>query len=344
MSVQVLPLDKDSEEQWIEYCNHKQATFYAHPNWRALIKDVFGHDSYYFLAKNERGDIVGILPLVRLKSLLFGDYLVSMPYFNYGGIIADDEEVYNALIQKADNLLKDQKSAHVELRQEQEIPVNNPVRTDKVSMILDLPEDPDELWKAIGSKRRAQVKRPIREGATFVRGGEELLDDFYNVFSQNMRDLGTPVYSKKFFESIVRTFPDNASIAVTYLNEEPVGAGFLLKSGDLVEIPWASTKREFNRFGINMFLYWNILKSSIEDGSKVFDFGRSSKDSGTLKFKKQWGATEKQLYWYYSLPGGKEIPVLNHSNKKFELMISVWKKMPLWLCNFIGPHIIKGLP
>lgn len=337
-------LTPDSEIEWDNYVDIKGASLYHQTNWRHLIKEVFGHESHYLFARNEDRVIVGILPLVRLTSVLFGDYLVSMPYFNYGGCIADNAKVLESLLSTSESLREELGCTHVELRSDIETCDVLPCRKDKVTMLLDLPNEPDILWKNIGAKRRAQAKRPIREGVSFEVGGLELLNDFYHVFSINMRDLGTPVYSKKFFSTIFKWFPANAKIAIVYLKGEAVGAGFLLGNGEAMEIPWASTLRKYNKIGVNMYLYWNILKTSIELEYKVFDFGRSSKDAGTLRFKKQWGAVEKQLFWYYQLDAGKAIPQMNHQNKKYELMINVWKKMPLSVCNLLGPHIVKGLP
>jgi len=331
------------ESKWDDYASKNDASIYHTSRWAHLIKKVFGHKSHHIAALDE-GNIVGILPLVQLKSRLFGNFIVSMPYFNYGGVIADNDEIIHALLKSANELSIKLACSHIEMRFDEKQNVDLPVRTDKVTMLLDLPDDPEQLWQAIGSKRRAQVKRPIREGAEFVLGGIELLDDFYHVFSNNMRDLGTPVYSKNFFKEIIRSFSENSFIAVVRLNGEPVGAGFLLGHNGRLEIPWASTLRKYNRFGINMYMYWNILKFAIDNNYAVFDFGRSSKDAGTLKFKKQWGATEKQLYWYYDMDEKDPLPGLNPSNKKYETAISVWKKLPVAVTKLIGPSIVKNLP
>jgi len=349
MIVKIKELTSKSEHAWNAYAQSNSASLYHNSNWRHLIKDVFGHESRYIYAENAQNEIIGILPLIRLKSLLFGDYLVSMPYFNYGGVIADNLNTAKCLTTESENIRKSLGCSHVELRASEELEFQDqqstlPCREDKVTMLLDLPDDPDILWKNIGTKRRAQVKRPIREGVEFKLGGSELIDDFHTVFSINMRDLGTPVYSKSFFKAIFTWFPDSAKIGMVYLNEKPVGAGFLLGNNGTMEIPWASTLRKVNKIGVNMFLYWNVLKAAIESGYKEFDFGRSSKDAGTLRFKKQWGAQQKQLYWYYQLGAGQKIPQINHSNKKYKMIINVWKKTPVALCNFVGPHIVKGLP
>jgi FemAB-related protein (PEP-CTERM system-associated) len=343
MDFTVQKLTPEFEPQWNEYATRKGASIYHDTRWAPLIKNVFGQNSHHILAVGD-GKVVGILPLVQLKSLLFGNFMVSMPYFNYGGVIADTEEVMLSLLNEAKKVSSRMNCSHIEFRFDKKVDIDYQARTDKVTMLLNLPEEPDDLWQAIGSKRRAQAKRPIREGAEFITGGEELLEDFYTVFSMNMRDLGTPVYSKHFFKEILKTFPENSFIAIVRLNGEPVGAGFLLGHQGQLEIPWASTLRKYNRFGINMYLYWNILKTAIEKKYKVFDFGRSSKDAGTLRFKKQWGATEKQLYWYYDLAEGQPLPGLNPANKKYQMAISAWQKMPVGLTKIIGPGIVKNLP
>ncbi len=343
MSLIISKLTSKHHAEWDDYVSKRQASIYHDARWAQLIKRVFGHESHYLMAWDNE-TVVGVLPLIQLKSLLFGNFLISMPYFNYGGIVADTHDTMISLISSVHELYEELGCTHIEMRFDSEQAIDLPVRTDKVAMLLDLPDDPDELWRAIGSKRRAQVKRPVREGVVFLSGGVELLDDFYYVFSNNMRDLGTPVYSKQFFKEILNTFNENAFIAVVRLKGEAVGAGFLIGNNGKLEIPWASTLRKVNRIGVNMFLYWNILKTAIEKDFRLFDFGRSSKDSGTLKFKKQWGGHEKQLYWYYDLPEGQPLPNLNPSSGKFGAAISVWKKIPVTITNLVGPSIVKNLP
>lgn len=344
MSIKVIKLTKINEMKWDAYVERAGVSLYYNSKWRHLIKKIFGHDSYYLFAVNEEDEIIGILPLIRQKSILFGDYLVSMPYFNYGGPIGDSIQVENQLIEETEKLRASLGCTHVELRDIKERDTVNSAKMDKVTMLLDLPHDPDELWKIIGAKRRSQIKRPVREGVEFCYGGEELLNDFYHVFSINMRDLGTPVYSKKFFKEIIEIFPEKTLIAVVKLKGEPVGAGFLIGHKGKLEIPWASTLRKVNKIGINMFLYWNILKTAIENNYQTFDFGRSSKDSGTLKFKKQWGAEPVQLYWNYLLPDGTALPEINPNNPKYKLVINIWRKLPVFVTKTIGPVIVKNLP
>lgn len=336
-------LETGGERHWDAFvAQHPQATLYHLSSWRDLIRSVFGHESLYLYA-TRGAEMAGILPLIRLKSRLFGDYLVSMPYFNYGGSLTENSAVSQLLMDAAAERARELGCSHIEFR-DTEPRESWPARTDKVIMELPLPANAAALWSAFSPKLRAQIRKPQKEGAEFVRGGSELLPEFYVVFARNMRDLGTPVYSKSFFKAILDAFPKHASIALVRYKHRAVAAGFLLGYRDRIEIPWASSLREFNPLGVNMLLYAETLKMAVEDGNRTFDFGRSSIDSGTYKFKKQWGASERQLYWHYWLTGGKQLPQLNPGNPKYQLAISLWRRLPLFVANRFGPKIVRNLP
>jgi FemAB-related protein (PEP-CTERM system-associated) len=346
LSYQIHLLDDESPRaDWDEYVNAAEgASVYHLSGWKKLIEDLFGHETFYFYSTGLSGDVNGVLPVVRLKSRLFGDYAVSMPFFNYGGVVAQSREIERALLKKACETMRPLGVSHIEFRHDREREDAWPVRRDKVAMVLDLPDSEETLWKALGSKVRAQIKRPWRENPEVLLGGAELLDDFYRVFAVNMRDLGTPVYSKEFFKSILQTYPESGRIISVRLQGKPAGAAFLLGFRDQLEIPWASTLREVNPLGVNMLLYWEVLQYAIGKGYKRFDFGRCSRGSGTYRFKKQWGADEKPLYWHYWLRSGDKLPGLTPGNPKFRLAISVWRNLPVFVANLLGPPIVKNLP
>jgi len=339
-----IDLLKNETSDWNTYVsNNPSASVYHRAEWRNLIHETFGHEGLYFAAKDKDRCIVGVLPLIRLKSRLFGDFLVSMPYFNYGGAVADHPLIEHKLINAANEHARRTGISYIEYRDS--IPRDDlPARTEKVNMVLSLPHDPDRLWNGFSSKLRAQIKRPQRERPTILFGGMECLEDFYTVFSRNMRDLGTPVYSKKFFRNILHAFPGESRIIIIHLNARPVAAGFLMSHGNRLEIPWASTIRDINHTSINMLLYWETLKWAILKRYSHFDFGRSSRDSGTFRFKQQWGAVPVQLYWHYWLGDHTDMPSLSPSNPKFALMIKVWKQLPITVTRWLGPMIVKNLP
>ncbi len=338
-------IEEIGDSAWDAYVDsHEQASVYHLSAWRKVLREVFNSRCHYLTAVSDDGGVSGVLPLVHFESRLFGNFLVSMPYFNHGGVLSSNLEAEEALLKHAIDLGRSLGVAHIELREFHARNNGWQYKDEKVSMLLDLPEDPDVLWKSIGAKRRSQIKRPEREGASVQVGGLDLLDDFYAVFSRNMRDLGTPVYAKKLFKNILEEFPKHTFIAVIYLNDLPVAAAFLVGYKQIIEIPWASSIREFNRLGINMKLYWEVLKHSIRQGYKIFDFGRSTMDGPTYKFKKQWGAEPRQCYWNYWLAEGGELPQLNPQNPKYKIAIEGWKRLPLTVANILGPHIVRHLP
>jgi FemAB-related protein (PEP-CTERM system-associated) len=339
-------LTPEQYNAWDDYVNqHKHASIYHLSQWKTLIEQTFNHRCFYLLARNENNQICGVLPCVNLNSRLFGNFFVSMPYFNYGGALADSDEIKQQLNHYLQHIASQLKVSHIQYRESEARQFNElPLNTDKVNMVLTLPESPEALGKLIGSKRRSQIKRPIREGVTHTIGGMELLDDFYQVFCFNMRDLGTPVYSKIFFKNILEQFEPHTRIVVVYWQGKPVSAGFLMRYRDRLEIPWASTVQYANKISVNMYLYWQILCFAIETQCTEFDFGRSTINEGTYRFKRQWGAEPQQCYWYYWVPAQGELPNLSPKNKKFELAISIWKKLPLAITNRLGPLIVKNLP
>lgn len=342
--VQVSEVGPGAAAEWDAFvATRPDATAYHAWCWRDIVTREFGCEVHYLAATSPAGEWCGVLPLVRLRSRLFGDFLVSVPFFNYGGVLAATAAADAALIDAASALATRLGVSHVELR-EQHLRAGWPVRTDKVAMLLDLAPTVEEQWSALGSKLRAQVRRPEKEGASTRFGGTDLVPDFYRVFSRNMRDLGTPVYAPSLFRRITGQLPDRARIAVVYLHGEPVAAGFTLRHGDRLEIPWASSLREWNRVGVNMQLYWSILKDAIGSGVRQFDFGRSSVDAGTYKFKAQWGAKPQQLYWHYWLKPGQPMPNLTPNSPRFALAIRAWQRLPVPVANLVGPWIVRSLP
>jgi len=335
-------------ERWDGYVNHAAAsTLYHLYGWRRVVEESFGHETPYLSASDESSRVIGVLPLVQLQSRLFGHMLVSMPFFNYGGICADREDVRQALLHAAIALATERKVDFIEIRhdeQNEEWQRGLAKKSAKVSMRLPLPASADELWKSLGSKLRNQIQRPRKEGMTCAIGGAELLDGFYDVFSSNMRDLGTPVYSKAFFRNILSQFPDRAWICSVYSDKRPVASGLLIGFKQRIEIPWASSLRSFNRLSPNMLLYWSGLEHACMRGYREFDFGRSTPNEGTYRFKEQWGAKPHPLHWYYWLPGGREMPQVNPRNPKYRTAIALWQRLPVSVTRLIGPGIVKYIP
>ena len=342
--MRIEPLETRDEAAWDAFVHaHPAASIYHLSAWRHLVADVFGHGSHYLLARDEGGAIVGVLPMVRVRGL-FGDYIVSLPYFTYGGPLGASEAVEQALMHEAGALAGRLGTSHVEFRGFAIREPAWPTRTDKVTMHRPLAADEDGLWKSLSKERRRQVKKAQDGKGEVLVGGAELLDDFYAVFARNMRDLGTPVYARGFFAAMLARFPEATRIVAVRREGRAAGAAFLVGFRDRIEVPWVSTVREMNVHFVNTRLYWEQLRYAVAAGYRTFDFGRSSLDAGTFQFKRQWGAEPVQLYWQYWLAPGRGMPGLTPTSPKFRLAVRAWQHLPLTLANRLGPRLVKDLP
>lgn len=330
---------------WDGYVDaHAEATAYHRAAAVQIGAEAFGLRTTFLCARSAAGEIRGVLPLVEQSSLLFGRFLSSVPFFTYGGILAEDEPTATALAARAAELAKERRAKHLELRHTKALPaLGLKERLDKVSMVLPLPGDEAVLSTKLGSKLRSQIKRAEREQPEIQWGGVELVPQFYKVFAPAMHALGTPVYPRVFFEIACRAL-QGAAVLVCRIGGEPQAAAIIVRHGTTVEVPWAAASPAAKKSAINMRMYWEMLLQSVRTGAEAFDFGRSTTDSGTYRFKAQWGAQPMQLHWHYWLPDGAEVPMLNQSNPKYALAANLWRRTPLWCANLLGPRIVRNLP
>ncbi len=329
---------------WDAYVDAHPDAFGSHEwAWRRVFERVFGHTCHYLAARNQAGQLAGVLPIVEIRSLIFGRSMTSLPFLNFGGVLASSPEVARQLVESAGELARSRECGHVELRHVGRKFDDLPCRQHKVTMRLGL-GDPSELWNRIDRKARNQVRKAQKSNLTVERGASELVSAFYEVFSRNMRDLGTPVYSRQLFSAVLEGFPGRAHIIVVRLNGVPVAAGLTIRTRDMTEIPWASSIRDYNHLCPNHLLYWHALETAAVEGVRVFDFGRSTPGEGTFKFKEQWGAVPQPLHWEYWLAPGAEAPNHTPTNPKLQRAIQAWKRLPLPVANVLGPRIVRGIP
>ena len=332
------------EREWETYVlAHPEATVDHAWAWRSIFDDVLGHRTTYLAARRD-GEVVGVLPLVLFQSLIFGRAVISLPFLNYGGLLADDDDAAAALSAEAIRVGRTFKAAHVELRHQRPLLAPAPCRQHKLRLTRTLAPTVDALWTETDRKVRNQVRKAQKEHLTAVTGGRELLGEFYDVFARNMRDLGTPVYSKRLFTETLRVFGGAARVHLVRQGGRALAGAVALTFRDTMLVPWASSLREFRPLCPNMLLYWSMLEAATVNGFRVFDFGRSSPNGGTHQFKLQWGATEAPLYWEYPYLSGGSIPDHGPTNPKFERAIAVWRHCPLWLTNAVGPHVVRAIP
>jgi FemAB-related protein (PEP-CTERM system-associated) len=307
--------------------------------WKAVIEDVFGHECVY-LGAYENGLLQGVLPLVWVRSRLFGSYLVSMPFVNYGGPLGTPAAVA-ALADDAVRRAGEHRGTMLELRSRRPLDILLEAAHRKVTVLLDLePGNPDAAWDSLRAKVRNQVRRPRNEGVE-VRFGPEQVSGFYSVFSRHMRDLGTPVQPRRLFERIAETFGDDVWFGCAYLGQRPIAAGCGVRWGGELEMTWAASLRDYNRIAPNMLLYWSFMERCAQLGMDRFNFGRCTPGGGTHRFKRQWGGRDEKLWWYSAPTGGRSsTPSPEDSNWSWGP--GIWRRLPVGLTRWLGPLVVKN--
>jgi FemAB-related protein (PEP-CTERM system-associated) len=315
-----------------------------HPAWLNILQNALGHDVYSLEVRVE-GKTHGFLPLAFVSSLLFGRFLVSLPYLNSNGVVAASPDVQTVLVNRAVTLADELGVRYLELRHER--PIEHAALgvnlTSKVHMRLALPHTTDQLWKRFDPKVRNQVRKGEKPGFAAEWGGLGLLDGFYDVLCRNMRDLGSPVYTQSLFREILTTFPRDAEICLVRDGRKPVAAALLLHGQGVTEVPTASSLKEYNPSSVNMLMYSRLLNRAVERGQDVFDFGRSTLDGPTFKFKKQWGAVSHPANWQFHVREGT-VGEMRPDNPRYQRAIRLWQRCPIALTRHLGPMIVRGIP
>lgn len=380
-TLSVRPFSNADAGAWDAFVDsHSEGALYHLSGWRKVIEKTYGHKTYYLIAEKRLSEgpqegktvIEGILPLVHLKHMLFGNSLISMPFVDDGGVLVKEGTVEAALLSEAAAQGNRLGAERIELRHAALHPVFQDISRrfeayamttscHKVRMVLDLPETSEALSGSFKAKLRSQIKKPQKEGLTSDIGGLELLDDFYTVFAVNMRDLGSPVHSKAMISNTLQTFETSSRICMVYLEKKPVAGGVMIGFKGVLRNLWASSLREYARLSPNMLLYWAMLEYACEQGYTAFDFGRSTPEEGTYKFKAQWGAQPVPLYWHDIVLKGKvcepqnantlsnDVSALSNEAStstrkgKFDTAMSVWKKLPVPVTKIFGPIIRKHI-
>ena len=321
---------------------HPDATVYHDPRWGRILRDVCGGHPFFLTAR--RGEwIVGVFQIVGQQSFLFGSRLCSLPYFDASGILADDDQAATALLIKAKELRESVGYAALEVRQLTPCAENALTRTDKVTLWLDIPAGSDAMWKQLKTKVRTKIRKTKKNNFEFASGGIELLDNFHDVYSRTMRDLGSPPHGKRIFERIFAEFPKETKLFVVRSEGQVLAASFTFTDRWGFHVPWSGSDFRFRKLGANRFLYWEMLSYAADIAAGRFDFGRSTIDSGTYGFKLEWGAKPVQLHWQYFLPQGEKMPKIRPNSGKYKLMTEYWKKLPLPVARILGPWIIRQL-
>jgi len=309
--------------------------------WRQVMQRVFHHKCSYLGAWDDENSLIGVLPLVHVHSLVFGRFLVSMPFLNYGGPLGEEQAIA-PLVRESVALAQRSGAGLLELRSRSPLPISLPASHRKITVTLALPSTTEALWKQLDSKVRSQIRRPQKDGVE-LRFGPDEAEPFFRVFARHMRDLGTPTQPRRLFDAIAETFGDDVWFACAYHRGQPIAGGCALRAGDELEITWASALVEHKALSANMLLYWGMLERAIGAGISIFNFGRCTPGGGTHRFKRQWGGVDEQLSWY-SWSRDKLAATPSPNDTAYSWGPRLWKRLPVSVATALGPTIVRNIP
>ena len=342
MTLVLKALDLTTEPAWDRFVHAMpQASFFHLAGWRRVIEQAFGHRTLYTVAERD-GAIVGILPLAQVKTALFGNTLISVPFCVYGGPVGVDHETTRALEDYATGLMRQTGASAVEFRYQNEVTSEWVGRPDLyVTFSKPIEADADRNMKAIPRKQRAMVRKGIQNELVSIAGQDT--DALHRVYAESVRNLGTPVFSRHYFRILANEFSDCMDVVTILDQDTPVASVMNFYFRDAV-LPYygGGTARARGR-AANDFMYWEVMRRAAERGARSFDFGRSKIGTGAFAFKHNWGFEALPLHYRYALKPGGAIPELNPNNPKYRLFIAAWRKLPITVANVIGPHIVRGI-
>lgn len=320
--------------------NAPQATFFHFAAWRSILQDVIGHRGYYLYAE-EQGRLTGILPLAEIRSRLFGHALISTPFCVYGGAVASNLQTEAQLAAAAVELADELQVDYLELRNREVKRESWPVKDLYVSFRKPIYADHEENYRSIPRKQRAMVRKGMEAGLVARHDGS--LDDFYRVYAESVRNLGTPVMAKYYYAELKRAFGGDCEITVVTLNEHPVAAVMSFYFRDEVHPYYGGSTASGRDVKANDFMYWAVMQRAVERGARLFDYGRSKCGSGSYHFKKHWGFEPAPLPYTYHLVRAKAVPNVSPTNRKYRLFIRGWQHLPLSVSCKLGPLLARDL-
>lgn len=334
----MVPSDREAWDAFVSDC--PEATFFHRAGWRRVVEEGLRLRAHFLLA--ERGGVLeGVLPLAQVRSRLFGHTLVSLPGCVYGGVAAVSEEARRALTDEACGLAERLRVDALEMRniepREREW-----LRKDLyVTFRKEISADPEENMKAIPRKQRAMVRKGIKAGLVARQVDE--LGVFFAIYSESVRNLGTPVFPRKYFQVLLDELGGDCELSVISHEGGDVAAVMSFYFRDQVLPYYGGSRPAARRLKGNDFMYWYLMSRAAERGARIFDYGRSKQGAGSYSFKKNWGFEPRPLSYEYHLVRASEMPEVNPNNPKYRYFIETWKRLPLGVANVIGPLLARNL-
>ena len=347
MNLTISELRDTAAARWDAYVRACPSASFSHLTaWKRTIEKTWGHRAHYLYAERE-GQIVGVLPLFRVKSV-FGSSLLSLPNAVYGGAAADDTDVAAALIDRAKELATSLRVKHLELRDDAVAPVTGDPDLHRkdlyVSFDHPITTDDDALMKSFPRDIRRMIRQGSQHGLTVEFGREALATELYDAYATTVHRLGTPVFPRRLFTACLREFGDACDILVVRKEGRTAAAVLNFYFRDTVFPYYSGSYPEFNRFGVNNFMYYELMRSAARRGCTVFAFGRSKEGTGACEFKRGWRMRERPLPYKFYLVTGKRVPDLNPLNPKMGPLVNAWRRLPAGIARLLGPTLVRHLP
>jgi FemAB-related protein (PEP-CTERM system-associated) len=346
MAVVVHALEPAQEAAWDRFVEAMPSgTFFHRAGWAKVIETAFGHATHYSFTERD-GAITGVLPLARVKTRLFGDTLISSPFCVYGGPLAEDAESEAALVAHAESLLRRTGASALEFRHQVAAPETAAEGwTERADLYVTFRKpiegDHERNMKAIPRKQRAMVRKGIQNGLVSVASHD--VGVLHRIYAESVRNLGTPVFSRRYFQILMDAFGDAADIVTIIDRDVPIASVMNFYFRDEVLPYYGGGSAAARTRAGNDFLYWETMRRAADRGFRRFDFGRSKVGTGSFAFKHNWGFEPQALRYRFSLKPGESIPDHNPLNPKYRMFIAAWKRLPLPVANLLGPFIVRGV-
>lgn len=328
---------------WDDFVHeHPRATAFHLSAWQRSIEKGVGHKVFWLTYRSSAGTLEGILPLTQVKSRLFGHTLIASAFAVYGGPLYTSDKARDALVEAAKAAMVTENASAIEFRSEARVCPDWPAKEDLyVTFRKPIDADSDANLKAIPRKQRAMVRKAIKNDLHFKISGS--VDHHYDIYAESVRNLGTPVFPKRWFQALQHFYGDGCDILTVKKDDKTLASVMSFYFRGEVLPYYGGGTQDARTFAANDFMYWALMEHAREKGCTSFDFGRSKAGTGAFSFKKNWGFEPTPLTYEFYLPEGAEMPDINPLNPKYQLMIKTWKKLPLWAANRIGPFISKNL-
>lgn len=310
--------------------------------WRRAVEETFGFRAHYLIA-HQAGRIEGVLPLFETRGLIGGKALISIPYATYGGICATAAAARSALAEAAAELGGRCGAAYVELRQRRDQGLGLQTKSLYVTFSRPISKKDEDNALAIPRKQRRMTRQAAKHGLR-VEVGREHFDDFYEIYAQSLRHLGSPVFPRTLLRTVLEAFDKECELLTVWRGDRMVAGVMTLLYQDQVLPYYGGALRHALPYAVNDFMYWELMRHAGHAGYRIFDFGRSREGSGSYHFKRHWGFTPVPLPYQYILLTPAELPNVSPSNPRFSLLMQIWKRLPLAVTKTLGPVVTRYLP